>query len=444
MRVMRAPDWKAEAVLESPVTPSVDEVDARSLYTKTKYVVETADGWSLVITRYRPVRQKFPQGLFGEPLLLVHGFSQNRHAWTSGEFVKNLLFFGLDIHILELRGHGKSSLEFQRERATRFGRPVPKDLDYDWDIDSYFLYDLPAAVKGVKRITRREKIFYCGHSMGGMLAYGYAGIHDDLEGLITIGSASDLGRGFPLLRAAALSTPLFAVAVDLAYGSLNLNTKARRLSSRLVGSGVSRLLRRTGAEAAETVEQLTEARFRYLPVDSWLKTLERSLAAAELNPLVGRVVERVNWLSNLDRVSVEDIRWLLREGGEREPRKVIEQFARWIRKGELRCYRTGYDFKRGFSKIRIPMAIIFGDMDPLASVESTRSVYRAAKSDYLLWRPVKGNSHIELTMGHDIRQICYDIKNLIEYAVTHRQRAPSLPRIETHRRKLPLGDFSGR
>jgi hypothetical protein len=94
------------------------------------------------------------------------------------------------------------------------------------------------------------------------------------------------------------------------------------------------------------------------------------------------------------------------------------------------CYRTGFDFKRGFSKIHIPMAIIFGDMDPLASLESTRSVYHAAKSEYLLWRPVKGNSHLELTMGHDIRQICYDIKNLIEYARTHRTRGPVLPRIE--------------
>ncbi len=75
------------------------------------------------------------------------------------------------------------------------------------------------------------------------------------------------------------------------------------------------------------------------------------------------------------------------------------------------------------------MAIIFGDMDPLASVDSTRSVYRAAKSEYLLWRPVKGNSHIELTMGHDIRQICYDIKNLVEYAATHRHKPPVLPRL---------------
>jgi hypothetical protein len=32
-------------------------------------------------------------------------------------------------------------------------------------------------------------------------------------------------------------------------------------------------------------------------------------------------------------------------------------------------------------------------------------------------------------MGHDIRQICYDIKNLIEYARTHRSRSPVLPRV---------------
>jgi hypothetical protein len=32
-------------------------------------------------------------------------------------------------------------------------------------------------------------------------------------------------------------------------------------------------------------------------------------------------------------------------------------------------------------------------------------------------------------MGHDIRQICYDIKNLMEYARSHRTRQPSLPRV---------------
>lgn len=145
--------------------------------------------------------------------------------------------------------------------------------------------------------------------------------------------------------------------------------------------------------------------------------------------MLSLVANRINYLARWDRMQMENVRWLLKEGGEKEPRLVVEQFARWTRANEVVCYRTGYDFKRGFGKIRVPMAIVFGDQDPLASVASTRSVYRSAKSEYLLWRPVKGNSHIELTMGHDARQVCYDIKNLVEYARVHRARAPSLPRI---------------
>jgi pimeloyl-ACP methyl ester carboxylesterase len=424
---MRLPDWRA-ATPTGPHTPTVDELDFRSLYQKTKYVVETADGWSLVITRYRPVKQPFAQSLFGEPLLLVHGFSQNRHAWTSGQFVKNLLFFGVDIHILELRGHGKSSLEFQKERAARFRRSLPPDLDYGWDIDSYFLYDLPAAVSGVKRITRRERIFYCGHSMGGMLGYGYAGIHDDFEGLITIGSPADLGRGVMLLRMLSLGAPVLSTAIDMAVAGLNLEARMEHTGRMLLARGAS-FLNEGLARRLEPKDGPHSHRFHYIPVDDWMKFAERQLAWAEDHPLFNSITTRINRLSNPARVSSQDVRWLLREGGEREPRKVVEQFARWVRRGEMVCYRTGFDFKRGFSKIQIPMAIIFGDMDPLASVESTRSVYHAAQSEYLLWRPVKGNSHLELTMGHDIRQICYDIKNLIEYTRTHRTRKPKLPRL---------------
>ncbi|GHG73679.1 alpha/beta fold hydrolase [Comamonas sp. JC664] len=423
---MRLPDWRAAATPGPPI-PSIDEVDFRALYSKTKYVVETADGWSLVITRYRPVKQPFPQPLFGEPLLLVHGFSQNRHTWTSGQFVKNLLFFGVDIHILELRGHGKSSIAFQKERAERFKRPLPPDLDYGWDIDSYFLYDLPAAVSGVKRITRRERIFYCGHSMGGMLGYGYAGIHNDFEGLITIGSPADLGRGFMLLRLLAHGAPMLAGMIDLTLASLNVSGKVEGVGRNLLARGVGLVNKGLGRRLTPRVRR--DLRFDAVPVDIILKSLERQLAKAEDSPLYQQLTTRLNRLINPERVSADDIRWLLREGGEREPRRVLEQFARWIRRGEMVCYRTGFDFKRGFGRIEIPMAIIFGDLDPLASLESTRSVYRAAKSEYLLWRPVKGNSHIELTMGHDIRQICYDIKNLIEYARTHRYRSPSLPRL---------------
>jgi pimeloyl-ACP methyl ester carboxylesterase len=400
--------------------PTVDDVEFRALYKKTKYVVETADGWSLVITRYRPVPQRFPQPLFGEPMLLVHGFCQNRHAWTSGEFVKNLLFFGIDIHILELRGHGKSSIELQHERAAKFSRKPPPDLHWDWDIDSYFLYDLPAAVAGVRRITRRERIFYCGHSMGGMLGYGYAGIHQEhFEGIITIGAPAEIGKGSFALQWLAYAGPGIAAMVDGALGSIN--------AQRGLGHALSQLASKLTRH--EVAEKPRELKYRYLPLDTWLKVASDALGFAEQSPMLGLIANRITWLTRWDRMSMADVRWLLKEGGEKEPRKVVDQFLKWIRGMEVVCYRTAYDLQRGFSKIRVPMAIIFGDQDPLASLASTRSVYRAAKSEYLLWRPVKGNSHIELTMGHDIRQICYDIKNLIEYAKTHRARAPSLPRL---------------
>ncbi len=355
------PDLKLLEPADSQ-SPTIDEVEFRALYKKTKYLVETADRWTLVVTRYRPVPQAFRQPLYGEPLLLVHGFSQNRHAWTCGEFVKNLLFFGIDIHILELRGHGKSSIALQYELSKKLGRQLPADVQYGWDLDSHFLYDLPAAVAAVKRMSHRDKVFYCGHSMGGILGYGYAGLHNDLEGLITIGAPAELGRGLPFLRVLAFTGPLLAAGIDLALASINVERRAQNLVSR----GIS-ALRREGSARALKPRRL---RYRYVPVDTWLKMGERLLRKADTRPLYGKL-NVLNVLTNTSRVRAADIRWLLREGGEREPRKVIEQFAKWIRRGELKCYRTSYDFKRGFSRIKIPMAIIFGDMDPLASVEST-------------------------------------------------------------------------
>ncbi|HZA49138.1 MAG TPA: alpha/beta hydrolase, partial [Myxococcaceae bacterium] len=229
----------------------------------------------------------------------------------------------------------------------------------------------------------------------------------------------------------AMAVPPMSASVDVALGVLNVQRRAGRAVRSVLARAVGRVSEAAAKRVAPAGER-EDLHFRFVPVDWLLQMLEQQLARAEQSPLYRRITDRINWLSNSQRVSSADIRWLLREGGEREPRRVINQFAKWIRRGELVCYRTGYDFKRGFSKIQIPMAIIFGDLDPLASVRSTRSVYRAAKSDYLLWRPVKGNSHIELTMGHDIRQICYDVKNLVEYTRSHRNKVPALPRRAAH------------
>jgi pimeloyl-ACP methyl ester carboxylesterase len=326
-----------------------------------------------------------------------------------------MLFYGADVHVLELRGHGLSSVELQQRKAAEDGA-LPPDLRYGWDIDDYFLQDIPAAIEAVKRKTGRDRIFYCGHSLGGMLGYGYATLGRDLAGLVTIGAPADPQKGYLGVRLLARLGPAFQRAIDaalLARWTRRWATWAVRERLRSLPR-ISRKQRAPHVGAGAPLRQ----RFEYYPFDVVLRVLDRALdhpGAFERWERFART-QLFPSLANPSQVMRDDVRWLLREGGEREPRKVVEQLWRWIREGRLCCYRTGYDFRANFPRIRIPMAIIFGDLDPIAGIASTKEVYRAARSEYLLWRPVKGNSHVELTMGHDVRQICFDVKNLIEYA----------------------------
>jgi len=394
---------------------SVDEMELAELHDAEEIEVSTDDGWTLVITRYRPRAQHFAQPLRGVPLLLVHGYTQNRRAWSSGEFVKNMLFFGADLYLLELRGHGKSAPELTRRRARARGVEPPPDVDYGWDLDSHLLFDLPAAVAAVKRASGRERIFYCGHSLGGILGYAYATLFDDLSGLITIGSPSDFAR-LPLwLRALSLGPPLAFPAFDLLLAAANAGRLAGRALRRLPGL-------RPPSHAFQPW------RFRRLPFRAAFRWLEANLRGAMHAPLTGRMPFSRPLLYQPRNVALGALRPLLREGANDEPRATLEQLARWARRGELTSPALRHDISAAFPRIRIPLAIFFGDEDPLASVRTTRSVYRSASSEYLLWRPVRGNSHLDLTMGYDIRQICYDVKNLMTYALDHEGAGVALPR----------------
>jgi pimeloyl-ACP methyl ester carboxylesterase len=280
----------------------------------------------------------------------------------------------------------------------------------------------------VKARTERDTIFYCGHSLGGMLGYGYASQSDDLAGLVTIGAPADPGRGYLPLRLLAHLGPALELAIDAAL----LARWGRSWAGWQAREGLRRgLVRAPGcAKLAALVTGRSKPerrRFQYYPIDLLLRRIERALANPRTFETWARVARHHAFIANPAAMTLDEVRWLLREGGEREPRKVVAELTRWIREGELRCYRTGYDFRAHFGEIRIPMAVIFGDLDPLASIHSTQEVFREAKSEYLLWRPVKGNSHLELTMGRDVRQICFDVKNLVEFA-----RQFPLRRAETH------------
>ena len=315
--------------------PDIADVPFRSLYDKETYEFDTSDQWRLVITRYQGRAQAWhPRSAPRDPVLLVHGFSQNRHAWTAGDFVKRLVYRGMDVHILELRGHGKSNRALQEDTANRFNRSVPTDWNYAWDFSDYFVTDVPAAIQAIKAKTGASKVLYIGHSMGGIIGYGLAATRGDIRCLMTLGSPVRLGSESTLVSAIAQLEPIFPVVKHL----IHITGKGlRSISEPLTGTRLS------------TLHQ--EA----LPTDLLLGRVYRRLSFDNLR--AARSLPRAIQLFSLRKAQPEPVRWILERSESREPYRVLRTFARWVRRRELVCPRTGFDFQKSFERIRIPTVI---------------------------------------------------------------------------------------
>ena len=133
--------------------------------TRTAHFEETAltlpDAGSLALMRKRLAR---PGVDARTPLLLVHGFGQNLHAWhlSRRSLANHLAAAGHDVFSVDLRGHGRS-------RATHDRAPA--------NLRPYLDHDLPAALDAIAAISGHERVTLVGHSLGGMLAYAIAARH---------------------------------------------------------------------------------------------------------------------------------------------------------------------------------------------------------------------------------------------------------------------------
>jgi pimeloyl-ACP methyl ester carboxylesterase len=386
---------KSSPCPSSVKAPPLEECVFRDLYDKETYEFDTPDGWRLVLTRYQARPQPWAQPCDGTyPVLLVHGFSQNRHAWTAGDFVKRLVYRGLDVHILELRGHGKSHRTLQEDASFRFGRPLPSDWNYGWDFSDYFLSDVPAAIDTVKEKTGAQKIVYIGHSMGGIIGYGMAATRQDLLCMMTLGSPIRVGSESRLLTALAQLEPIFPVVQRVGHA---------------IGLGVQGVL---GALPGPRGSAL---HIEAVPMDIILGRLYRSLAIAKNR--VPRVLPKALQLFNPGKTRTENVRWVLERGEDREPYRVLRTFARWIRQKELKCPRSLFDFRESFNRIRIPLVVAYGSADILAGEDSTRMAFEKAGSDYLIWKRLEGHGHIDLTVGDCTLELAVELDSLLERAI---------------------------
>jgi len=132
------------------------------------------------------VRKHLPGGPTRPPVMLVHGFAQNRYSWHTSRRSMSawLAARGWDTWNLELRGHGRSRGQGQRG-AERFA-------------------DYVADVRRVAEVLPAPG-FWVGHSLGGAALYA-AGAEACREargvplGIVGIGALYSFGRANWLLR----------------------------------------------------------------------------------------------------------------------------------------------------------------------------------------------------------------------------------------------------
>jgi alpha-beta hydrolase superfamily lysophospholipase len=125
------------------------------------------------------------------PVLLVHGFGENRYAWhlPSRSLANALAHAGYDVFNVDLRGHGRSRY-VGRARS----------------VDDYVREDLPCAVEEVRALSGARPVWLVGHSLGGLVSYATApALSGAVAGIASIGSPYHFTRGSLSLAAIAVA-----------------------------------------------------------------------------------------------------------------------------------------------------------------------------------------------------------------------------------------------
>jgi len=295
-------------------------------------------GHPIAVVRKRRADQTRP----GPPVLLVHGFGQNRYTWHTSRrsFVNYLASAGFDVFNLDLRGRGRSK---------RFG------AQEDTIIDDYIREDVPAAIRSVLRLTDKEQLFLVGHSMGGLISYSVAGsnMRDQVAGVATIGSPYRFGEGSLFLR---------MVFAPLLYGA--------RLTGAFDGNPPIPI-RFIG-------EQLRRHRWfsdnPYLPVP--------------LRPWAPRSMEPEVLEENL-KTAYEHTRMAIALG-------IVGPGMT----GALKSHDGLTDYGLAFELTDKPLLVVAGTRDGLAPPESVKPAYERSRSSDKTYREFP-LGHIDMVLGRD-------------------------------------------
>lgn len=272
------------------------------------------------------------------PVLLVHGFGQNRYAWhlPARSLANRLACAGFDVFNLDLRGHGRSRSLGARPAGT---------------VDEYVEEDLPRALDEVRRHSGDRPVFVVGHSLGGLVAYaGAHAVRGRIAGIASIGSPYHFTRGSFCLQTIALMVE--------GMGLVGMPHVRAHLPLRPVGA------------VMRTFRAVAESDFYPLPLRGWHRgALEPHVLAQHLDLAFDR-------------------------GGVGELRSMFE----WAR--AKRFGGKERDYVERFEAMDLPLLVVAGDNDDLAPPASVRPAFDRSRAKDKTYRSMP-LGHIDLLVGRD-------------------------------------------
>ena len=272
------------------------------------------------------------------PVLLIHGFGQNRYAWhlPSRSLANHLARAGYDVFNLDLRGHGRS-----RQLGARRSRGV----------EDYVHEDLPSAVREVQAQSGDRPVWLVGHSLGGLVSYAAAPLlAGAVAGIASIGSPYHFASGSLSLGALAF----FVRALSLA--------PVRVPNAGIAVSAIGKVMRTFG--------RFAESPIYPIPLRGW--------HAGAVEPHI------------LD----EHLRLAFDRAGLAE---MIDMFS-WG--SQRRSGGPHDDHVERFEKLELPLLVVSGQNDDLAPPDSVRPAFERSQTRDKSYRTLP-LGHIDLLVGRD-------------------------------------------
>lgn len=257
------------------------------------------------------------------PIVLCHGVAAAGASFdvdTEHSMPLYLNERGFDVWVMDMRGVGSST------------QPNPwwfDDFNCDANFENAIQHDIPAVIDKVTEKTGKPKVFWAGHSMGGMLIYGYAGTVDQsrLAGLVIIGSPVDFKREH--------LGKIVALGIDNAW----------------------------------LLDWMP-----YIPVEG---------SAWAFAPIAGTKTALQSFIWNQDNIDKKLVRAIWAGGVGNMYRGVARQFSGWIT-GETPMYSSAdgeTDYGASIANITIPTLVLTGQVDVLGTPISVYEGYRRLASE---------------------------------------------------------------